>query len=243
MTALVPTRRLADSLAELFEPVDAAPIEALLAEHTEKRATIERVAAVFAHADATDVLEYFTRGNQVSDGYTVERMFDGEHTAKAVKALDSTYWRRALEATDVLSCMPAARRDDWSKQLCALDVPPFTEDALRSTLAEHLASRHRYFAERVDGLFRALSPNHKTNIAAGFRGKMIIEGITNGWYGSTARVDHLADLRIVTARFMGREIANEYDVHDLTRKLVEVSRKYSRGEWVAVDGGAIELRL
>lgn len=244
MTALVPVYTgLANSLAELFAPVDEAPITSLLLKHAEQWETIERVSGAFADPATVACLAYYVSGNDVREGYTVERMFDTEHTARALKALDASYWSQALAATDVLDCMPAKRRDEWHEQIAKFNVPPFTEATLRSTMREHLAARHRYFAERVDGLFRALSPDHKTNMAAGFRSKMILTGITDSFWHSSTRVDYLVDLRIVVARFMGRAIDREYDVRELTRKLIESARRHSRGDWVSVDGGSIELRL
>jgi hypothetical protein len=243
MSALVPVRGLADSLAELFAPVDETPIATLLAEYAGQLETIGRVASVFKDERAVACLPYWIRGNDIHESYDVERMFGDEYTAKAIKALDASYWERALDVTDVLSVMPAKRREEWRTQLRKCDVPTFTEDAIRATLREHLAARDRYFAERVDGLFRALSPDHKTNIAAGFRSKMIIQHITGEFFSSTSRVDYLVDLRVVVARFMGRTIEHDYHVHNLTSRLIEDARRNSRGEWVSVDGGAIEIRL
>lgn len=248
MSTLVATRSgLANSLADLFAPVDEGPIAALLAEHDERRATLERVASVFADAGTREVLCYFTAGAEVrSESYAVERMFGGKRLAKARKALGAEYWQRALASTDVLACMPTARRTEWCKQLQSLDVPDFTADALRSTLAEHLAARASYFAERIDGLFSALSPEHVTNSSAGFGGKLIIGHMVDDdgdpvW----TRIPLIVDLRVIVARFMGRTDIGEGSsiVDGLTRQLIRYARRECCGEWVVVDGGAIEIKL
>lgn len=246
MTALVTHRGLADSLAELFEEVDAEPIAALLTQYRDRRATLACVAAIFADADTATVLPYFIEGNKTNDRYSgtavAEELFK---LPAAVKALDADFWRRALEVTDVLECMPADRRRDWHKQIEAHDVPEFTEAALRSTLAEHLAARPRYFAERVDGLFRALSPEHVTNLPTGFRSKLILNYVFDGFgFVSSTRVDTLTDLRVIVARFMGRADIGEgsYNVRCLTQQLVNYARQQKRGEWVALDGNAIEIK-
>lgn len=243
MSALVPTRGLADSLAELFAEVDAEPIAALLAEYATQRATVERIAGIFGDPSALAVLPYFVDGNEASTHGSVltSRLFalDG-----ALKALDAKFWGRALEATDVLQCMPASKRSEWHKQIEKRDVPPFTEAALRSTLADHLAARPQYFAERVDGLFRSLSPDHKTNLPQGFRSKMIITGIGDEYSYSTIHRDALIDLRVVVARFMGRDDIGEgsWHVRDNTMQIVKYARNARRGEWVSLDGNAIEIR-
>ena len=243
MTALVPTRGLADSLAELFAEVDAQPIATLLAEYASQRATIERIVGIFADPSTLAVLRLFVDGNEVASHHyvAVDDLFKRDG---ALKALDAKFWGRALEATDVLQCMPASKRSEWHKQIEKRDVPPFTEAALRSTLAEHLAARPQYFAERVDGLFRSLSPDHKTNLPQGFRSKMIITRIGDEYSYSTMHRDALIDLRVVVARFMGRDDIGEgsWHVRDNTMQIVKYARNARRGEWVSLDGNAIEIR-
>jgi hypothetical protein len=246
MTALALHRGLADSLAELFDTIDAEPIAALLAEYRDRRATLTRVASLFTDADTSVALPYFIEGNKANDRYSgtavAEQLFK---LPGAVKALDADYWNRALRVTDVLECMPAARRKEWHDQIEKHDVPEFTESALRTTLAEHLAARPRYFAERVDGLFRALSPEHVTNLPTGFRSKLILNYVFDGdGYASSGRIDTLTDLRVIVARFMGRTDIGEGSnaVRCLTRQLVNYARQQKRGEWVSVDGNAIEIK-
>lgn len=245
MTALVPTRGLANSLSELFEPVDADPIGQLLAEHAERWETIESVAAMFASESVAACLPYFLTGAEVSDTYHAQDMFSREKVARALKALDAQCWERALEATDVLSVMPAERREQWRKQIQSLEVPPFSESTIKATLGGHLAARPRYFAERVDGLFRALSPEHKTNLPTGFRSKLIINYVFDAFGFSSQRgLDTLTDLRIVVAKFMGRNDIGDGGQHvrKVTGDLVKHARHARRGEWVTVDGGAIEIK-
>ena len=37
------------------------------------------------------------------------------------------YWDKALKLTDVLDCMPQARRDEWSKQIREMTAPEFDD--------------------------------------------------------------------------------------------------------------------
>ena len=244
--ALVPHRGLADSLAELFAEVDAEPIAALLAEYRDRADTLARMARTFTDPDTLACLPYFIEGNKANDRYSGTAVAESLFALPgALAALNADYWGRALRVTDVLECMPAARRDAWHKQIDAHDVPEFSEAALRSTLAEHLASRPRYFAERVDGIFRALSPEHVTNSPAGFRGKLILAGVFDGYgFSSSRAIDTLTDLRVIVARFRGRTDLGEgsYTVRRLTEHLINYARQQRRGEWVSVDGAAIEVK-
>jgi hypothetical protein len=257
VSALVPVRGMADSMAELFEPVDAEPIAALLTEYGRLRATMVRVAGIFTDDATATCLPYFIEGNQDERRYSssaiAEELFrlewpdDGLRPARrgAIPALNAAFWDQLLKATDVLEVMPAERRKKWHEQIEKRDVPEFTESTIRSTLAEHLASRHKYFAERVDGLFRALSPEHKTNLPSGFRSKLILSYVVDSFGFSSSRIDYLVDLRVIVAKFMGRNDVGEggHTVNQLTRTLVNYARRERRGEWVSVDGGAIEIKL
>ncbi len=241
MAALVPARRLASSLAELFPVTDAGPIEQLLVEYEAMRDTMERIGDIFGSEHSRHAFEYFIDAN-ASHHVGVDHLFK---LKPALKVLDAKFWDRALQATDVLSIMPAKRREEWRKQIDKRDVPEFTKDAIATTLAEHLALRPKYFAERVDGLFQALSPEHKTNLPSGFRSKLILSYVTDGWGDGTNRVDYIVDLRCVVGKFMGREDFGDGNrhVHCLTRDLVKYARREHRGEWVEIDGGAIGIKL
>ena len=117
-------------------------------------------------------------------------------------------------------------------------LPDFEEETVRSTLLELLNSRAKFLAERVDGIFRALSGEHVTNSPAAFSKRMIIGHLVSSYGTTTDRVGFINDLRCVIARFMGRDELN----WDASTKVVERARRERRGEWVTLDGGALRLR-
>ena len=254
--AIAKRHGLADSLAELFDAIDVTPIERLLAEHAEHVRTIERVFDTFADPAFAAVLPYFLSVAE-SNTYTGARLFNPEHRDGVSRELDAAYWQRALDATDVLASMPSEEREKWAD---ALDlsghrrqrgtqqaVPPFTPENVRATITDHLANRPLYFAQRVDGIFRALSTDHRTNLASGFRAQgkganMIIAGMYDSW-GSNAREAVLVDLRTVTARFTGRDIGEGTNALYRNTGAVLTYARSLPGEWVSLDGGAIEIKL
>jgi hypothetical protein len=118
-------------------------------------------------------------------------------------------------------------------------LPDFEEASVRATLLELLNSRAKFLAERVDGIFRALSGEHVTNCPEGFGRRMIIAHLITS-YGSTNtdRVGYINDLRCVIAKFMGRDEPS----WNATSGVVGMARQQRRGEWVTLDGGALRLR-
>jgi hypothetical protein len=109
---------------------------------------------------------------------------------------------------------------------------------VRDTLSGLLAARAKFFAERVDGIFRGLSGEHVTNSPAGFGKRMIISYVLN--YGSirTETAGLINDLRCVIAKFMGRDEPKHGSADVLIREM------YRRtGQWVSIDGGTLRIRV
>lgn len=118
-------------------------------------------------------------------------------------------------------------------------LPDFEEASVRATLMDLLNSRARFLAERVDGIFRALSGEHVTNCPEAFGRRMIIAHLLSSYNTTnTDRVGYINDLRCVIAKFMGRDEPS----WNASGTVVDMARRQRRGEWVTLDGGALRLR-
>lgn len=221
---------------QFFAPASTDMVDALIGQYRQERERIEKVADLMATELGTTV-QYFADGNKRREQwYGLERLFqlDG-----AVAALNSSYWNRTLKLTDVIDCMPQKRRDEWFEQIREHKAPEFTEATVRDTLGSLMAMRSQFFAERVDGLFRALSGDHVTNQPQGFGKRMIIARILSSCGTiETGRVGYINDLRCVIAKFMGRDEPG----YSATDGVIKFCRDRT-GEWVAVDGGALRIRV
>lgn len=230
---------LVDDAAEFFAPVSSDVVDGLIGQYRSMRAKVERVASVMTSPDLDGAFHYFAEAAGIKDRHlsyaTVETMFNG---SGAVAALNAAFWSKAMHLTDVLDCMPQARRDEWHKSIREHQTPEFTDETVRATLTGLLAQRERFFAERVDGLFRSLSGTHVTNAPEAFGRRMIMAGAINS-YGSPdhSRCGVINDLRAVIAKFMGRDGPG----YDSTTPVIRYARERT-GEWVSVDGGALRLR-
>lgn len=240
---------------EFFAPVSSDVIDTLIGQYQDMRSRIEQVGEIMASSRFAGAVQYFLDGNSDTDrrytSYTVERMFE---VAGAIAQLNSRFWADALAMTDVYDCMPQARRNEWNEQLrnpqgvkkgdkysqewSIPPLPDFTETTVRDTLSGLLAARAKFFAERVDGIFRGLSGEHVTNSPAGFGKRMIISYVLN--YGSirTETAGLINDLRCVVAKFMGRDEPKHNSA------VVMLSELYRRtGQWLAIDGGTLRIRV
>lgn len=256
-----------DETASFFAPVSTDLLDALLGEYQLRRGQIDQLAALVG-GELGNVVHYFIEGNAGDDKFHrtlyLDRLFE---VKGAVHQLDSAYWGKALALTDVYKCMPQERKNAWNKQLkepagvparhtgydrryageegrTLLEwevepLPAFEEATVRATITTLLHERSKFMAEKVDGIFRALSGEHVTNRPEGFGKRMILAHVLNS-YGHWAyeRIGYLNDLRCVIARFMGRdEPLNQGPTNDL----LDTAKK-RRGKWVVTDGGALKVR-
>lgn len=245
-------------LGQFFAPASTDMVDGLIGQYNQAKARLEEVASIM-QGERMAVFNYFVEGNQSERDrwYGIEKLFNLEG---ALGALNADYWNRALKLTDVWDVMPQKRRDEWSEQIRTplgrktqrhrLDpdlpdewalppLPPFEEEVVRNTLMDLLAARSRFFAERVDGIFRALSREHVTNRPEGFQKRAILAGALDTWCSPQFRVaGHINDLRCVIARFMGREEPKA----DATSPVLKAASR-NPGKWMAIDGGALRIRV
>lgn len=224
---------------DFFAPADTDMVDGLIGRYKKERHRIETVANTMA-GELGSVVNYFAEGN-LKDGRFgvpsgIHKFFE---PAGAIAALNAYYWNQAMSLTDVYDCMPQKRRNEWSELIRTLQAPDFDEETVRNTLGDLLMSRSKFFAERVDGLFRALSGDHVTNQPQGFGKRMIINYILTS-YGTLnhEKVGYIDDLRKIIAKFMGRDEPK----YGLGNDLVSAARRHN-GVWMPADGGALRIRV
>lgn len=236
VTAIATRGPIADTLDQIFEPLRFETLADVFQDYARDRQRMADIATMFDGSNAA-LVAHFAAANLDTNSYVnTERLFA---LAPALKALDADYWQRTLRLTDVLEAMPQKRRDEWHELVRKRDTPPFEQSTVVSTLQDLLAQRHLFFAERVDGIFRALSHEHVTNRPEGFGKRMIIAYVINGGITDYSRCGTISDLRSVIARFMGRD---EPRYHDTSRS-IDFAYRSHRGEWLALDGGALRIKV
>ncbi|WP_239386113.1 DUF4942 domain-containing protein, partial [Stutzerimonas stutzeri] len=244
-------------LDQFYAPVEFDALAMLVSEFERERARIIEVHEIITQERVSGVMGYFFAGNS-SDGYGHNASL--RHTSSfdeifrlegALNELTATFWSRALSQTDLMDYMPQARRDEWHRSLnewrkpgykrgvtLELDMPEFTLDTLRGTVQTLLARRSEFLAERVDGIFRGLSRTHVKNAPEGFGKCMIMAGVYNEWgWTDSSREGVIHDLRLVIAKFMGRDDPSRGS----TSQLLKTARA-TRGKWIEADGGALRVR-
>lgn len=215
-------------------PVSTSAIDVLLAEYRNK---VARIRTLSETVGTDDCVSYFIAGNSNEHRYSlsVSQLFSVD---AALGALNSDYWSRAMALTDVLDVMNNDRRNDWSENIRNHKCPAFEESTVRDTIKGLLLQRDKFFAERVDGIFRNLSGEHVTNSPMGFNRRMIIAGVHGQFSWSYKQAGYISDLRIVIAKFMGRDAPH----HSNASQIIDIALKQT-GKWLVVDGGALRIRV
>ncbi|MGO3395318.1 MAG: DUF4942 domain-containing protein [Serratia proteamaculans] len=218
-----------------FAPASSDLVDSLIGQYKQLRSDVEMMAGLINTHHAS--VYHFLEGNQGRDRY-VRSVSDLFKLEGAIASLNSTFWQKALNMTDVYEHMPNNRRTEWNDQIREMKTPDFEEETVRPTIMELLNSRQKFFSERVDGIFRALSGEHVTNRPEGFSKRMIIARVYNDWGSTEYRTaGYIQDLRIVIAKFMGRD---EPRWNATDSALLAARRR--PGEWLTLDGGALRVR-
>jgi hypothetical protein len=225
-----------DFLGEFFPPISTDAVDGMVARYNQDVQRIDKVVEVMS-GDLSSVLTYFMNGNRDRDSYGFPA---GLFTKNgAINALNSSYWSQALALTDVLDCMPQARRDEWNKSIREMTTPDFEELTVRDTITSLLLMRSQFFAERVDGIFRNLSGEHVTNSPAAFGKRMILNRVLDEYaFHNYSKVGYINDLRAVIVKFMGRD---ELKWNATDQVIYKAKSQY--GQWVTIDGGALKIRV
>lgn len=218
-----------------FKSVEASVIEQLLWAHASERKRMERLHELSEEKGMKEAISYFLRADGNPFGSTqkfgsIERAF---------KILDADYWQKALSATDVKDHMPQVRRTEWDQSIMSLDVPEFDAKTVVSTLRDLLLERDKFFAERVDGLFYALSGEHVTNVPVGFSKRMILYVADKDGHVSCEMAGYVNDFRIAMGKLLDTDV-NPYLTD--TMSIISACRRTS-GEWRSIDGGAFRMKV
>lgn len=214
-------------------------IEQLLIEHQQHQARIEALHQVI-QGDLRGALSWFLDSVSAKDRRyggmpAIDKLFDDFEAA--MQALHAAYWSRAIALTDVMQSMPQKRKDEWNDLIREHKTPAFERETVEATLQQLLLERGRFFAEKVDGVFRRLSSTHLTNRPEGFWKRFIIDYAYQYDFAipNSSVEGYLRDLREVIASFMGR--GDPLAIYPIMRTARETP-----GQWLHLDGGSWKIR-
>jgi hypothetical protein len=228
---------------------EVANVESLLDDYDLIRASIIKTAKQMASVQS-GAMHYLIEGNISQDYKSYVHGSTSQLTdhVKGISALDADFWSKAMKLTDVLQCMPANRKKEWNEQINSHSTPEFERESVIRTLVSLLNERSAFFSERVDNVFKSLSPDHVTNSPAAFTARFIMKNVFNHvnrgyeyWDVNHGKSDIIDDLRVLVAQISGRASldVNHMGTYSL---LSNVEKLRLFGQWHEMDGGAIRFK-
>jgi hypothetical protein len=216
---LVVSNNITKSLGSIFERYES------------EKLSIQRLIAAFNQEPG---LKYF----DINAAVLCSAMNEND----AIKALNASYWATVMQLTDVLDCMPAQKRNEWSKRISDKETPTFDIETVTATIEILLLNRETFFAEKVDGIFKNLSGRHVTNSPLAFGEKLIMEGFYEHkfTYVNHTRIEYLHDLRNVILKIRGQNQEQYYTTSSLIHQIV---RRQEFGKKFYFDGSAFSICL
>lgn len=188
---------------------------------------------VISGDDNAHTLDYFTKSRW--DKFH-NKKFDPREVFNidcAIAYLNSTFWKMAIDLTDVYDNMPSKDRDEWNRIISEHETMPFDDEIVIDTLKTLLNSREEYLSKRVQDIFEGLSGEHVTNSPSAFNKKMIM-------YLGDKQSGLINDLRSIIAKFGNRGPISWRSTENVIDGLYKTG---DTGKWVELDGGALRIRV
>lgn len=208
-------------------------LEYLITQHKLAKTKIETLSDLVLNEENQLITSYFETAlhNGRADYTQLSTIFN---KTDAITNLNSKYWSMAMKEIQIEDFLPAKKRDEWSAMVQNQECPDFDNDTVYATLKNMLIDRDKYLAEKVEGIFNILSPEHVTNSPSGFGGKLII------YYDSN--IAYLNDLRGLIAKFMNRD--SQYMRYRNTENIIDkIYKTNDTGQWNDIDGGALQIKV
>jgi predicted RNA methylase len=229
-----------NNLIQIKDIINTNEIENIFSSYEKEKA---RLVFLSTELKKDDIPRHF-----FNNDYSYSRTVNCFDIKPAIASLDAEYWQKIMSMTDVLDCMPAQKRNEWSEKIHDHDTPPFEKKIVIDTMANLIMNRSTFFADKVDGIFRNLSREHVTNSPNGFRKRMIVGQVLELWGpgGSQWRsvnhkmAEYLADFRAIIAKLRGMD-TRKY--HHTSSDLSRIMEENGFGQWYEFDGGAFRMRI
>jgi phospholipid N-methyltransferase len=228
-----------NNFPQLFSaPAEQNKLVELFAEYDERQANLKKISDFGSGKE--DMMHYFFEGSGIQS-YYAKRIFDYE---PALKILNSEYWQKVIDMTDILQTMPAKKRTEWSDMIREHKTPDFTRESVIATITSMAAQRQDFFAQKVEGIFRNLSGEHVTNQPAAFSKRMILSNVIDSYgYPNWNKCEYLDDFREVIRKIRKSEYAPKMLTKENVSHIIKGNDGDNYGKWFEFDGGAFKMRV
>lgn len=232
-----------EEIETIFEPVACHFVESLVNNYNN---VVERMKQI--HGNVTDPLSmaamshFFESASDLFTRYS-PKPEDIFILDKALDSARSSFWQSALMQTELYDLMPQKRRAEWKEAIDNKITPAFDLRTVLETLNNLYAMRGNFLAERVEGVYLALSRNHVTNPAHGFYERMILEHAASTRFSysiNTWASGIVSDLINAIEVIETGDLASPIGTYSV---LNDVHRRVGFGEWGEVQGKGVFVKF
>lgn len=177
-------------------------------------------------------------------GIDVGKVEDLEYSTKALKAV---YWEKLYKRSNIEHLLSADDKRAWreSFELSGIrkdgyqELPDFTYESVLTNVQSWFENAESYFTNRVDSVFKMLSPGHLTNHPTGFNRKMVFKYWSEvNWSDAECGDVHYSgrekihELRTVMMVVHGLPMPSYGDLQDMLKKLpYREKHEFDGGLW------------
>lgn len=238
--------------SNLFAPQKIGKLDKLFEDYAYERKAIEDTADTFSGEKFQTGLYYLLKDSIAKNKLAANTRLIPSTVDVALSYLDAKYWELALNLTDVYFHLPEIDRQKWRSDITErTNLPSFADhDTVKNTLRELLREREKFASKKVLGIFQALSKEHETNQPQGFNKTMILEScasrcsVDNKWIWLDESIcGHIDDARNLVYKIMGSSQLAATCENSSYRLLMYLARNDRFGDWIGIDGGALEVKL
>lgn len=217
--------------------LDPNKLDELLDSYSSDLIKVNALMEVF-NSGVMSAFYYFSSGHEAETGSAYHIPSNLMEINKGLGGLNASYWRKFLDATEILDVMPHEMKSVWLEQLCNCDCPEFSRENVIATYQESTSNHAMYFAQRVLSVFKKLSKSHKTNSGFGFKQKLIINSVVDRC--GINNHETISEIRNIVGIMIGRLFPSEakFYSYDVVKKCTE-----QYGEWLEIDGGALRIKV
>lgn len=226
----------------MSEIIERNVIKSLVSSYLEEKEKIERSLIEFSKIDPL-VFSLAFEEHYIESSFqrSSSNIYELMKTEYLNKKLSQKYWSKAFEISKVRTVMPSERILEWNEQIKKGDFPEFNMENVFSTIFEFFSGRRKYMAEKVEGILKSLSPNHKTNMSDQITEKFIFENMVfpKDYKVNRDKSEKINDLRSLIRQLQG---VDEYQIISSDSMIMDFYHNHS-GEWNYVDGNAFRIKV
>jgi len=251
----LPVAHIPDNYREFLPTMTTPAVDEMLISYEKGEAEMRRLHADLMSKENRGTLQSFAYGAEAYHQSKSKSVFWASDLLelfdlpRAINARQEFFWFGLFDLCSLTNILPQQLWEQWKATFTAwrgiskggervvAGIPPFERATVYGALSLIESHRANFFSMRVDALWRALSPSHKTNWGGAFHKRFILDWMYNDHGTTTDKERVFHDLINICSTIMtGAE-----DPFTSAYSELRHAREH-HGEWIEVMGGYLRIK-